>query len=50
MQKYLDVRLLAPSENETEWDVFILGYNVDGSSIKTVNTLIAIFNLYVKLT
>ncbi|XP_078049224.1 gamma-tubulin complex component 3 isoform X1 [Augochlora pura] len=26
----LDVRLLAPSENETGWDVFILDYNVAG--------------------
>ncbi|XP_053984214.1 gamma-tubulin complex component 3 homolog [Hylaeus volcanicus] len=26
----LDVRLLAPSENEKGWDVFILDYNVDG--------------------
>ncbi|XP_076657908.1 gamma-tubulin complex component 3 isoform X1 [Halictus rubicundus] len=26
----LDVRLLAPSENETGWDVFILDYNVSG--------------------
>ncbi|XP_031837668.1 gamma-tubulin complex component 3 isoform X2 [Nomia melanderi] len=26
----LDVRLLAPSENETGWDVFILDYNVGG--------------------
>ncbi|XP_020297110.1 gamma-tubulin complex component 3 homolog isoform X2 [Pseudomyrmex gracilis] len=30
VQKRLDVRLLAPSENETGWDVFILDYNVDG--------------------
>lgn len=26
----LDVRLLAPSENEKGWDVFILDYNVGG--------------------
>lgn len=37
MQKRLDVRLLAPSENETGWDVFILDYNVDGP-IGTVKT------------
>ncbi|KMQ95615.1 gamma-tubulin complex component 3 [Lasius niger] len=30
VQKRLDVRLLAPSESETGWDVFILDYNVDG--------------------
>lgn len=30
VQKRLDVRLLAPSENETGWDVFALDYNVDG--------------------
>ncbi|KAK0087490.1 hypothetical protein PV325_000931 [Microctonus aethiopoides] len=30
VQRRLDVRLLAPSENETGWDVFILDYNVDG--------------------
>lgn len=28
--KRLDVRLLAPSENERGWDVFILDYNVGG--------------------
>lgn len=36
VQKRLDVRLLAPSESETGWDVFILDYNVDGP-IGTVN-------------
>ncbi|KAL7301860.1 hypothetical protein TKK_0005465 [Trichogramma kaykai] len=30
VQKRLDVRLLAPSENETGWDIFALDYNVDG--------------------
>jgi gamma-tubulin complex component 3 len=30
VQKRLDVRLLAPSESETGWDVFILDYNIDG--------------------
>ncbi|XP_015587434.1 gamma-tubulin complex component 3 [Cephus cinctus] len=30
VQRRLDVRLLAPSESETGWDVFILDYNVDG--------------------
>ncbi|XP_034947790.1 gamma-tubulin complex component 3 [Chelonus insularis] len=30
VQRRLDVRLLAPSEKETGWDVFILDYNVDG--------------------
>ncbi|XP_043288124.1 gamma-tubulin complex component 3 [Venturia canescens] len=30
VQRRLDVRLLAPSEGETGWDVFILDYNVDG--------------------
>lgn len=28
--KRLDVRLLAPSENERGWDIFILDYNVGG--------------------
>ncbi|XP_066585040.1 gamma-tubulin complex component 3-like [Prorops nasuta] len=30
VQRRLDINLLAPSENETGWDVFILDYNVDG--------------------
>ncbi|KAK2580582.1 hypothetical protein KPH14_007705 [Odynerus spinipes] len=30
VQRRLDVRLLAPSDNETGWDIFILDYNVDG--------------------
>ncbi|XP_046746973.1 gamma-tubulin complex component 3 isoform X2 [Diprion similis] len=30
VQRRLYVRSLAPSENETGWDVFILDYNVDG--------------------
>jgi len=51
VQKRLDVRLLAPSESETGWDVFILDYNVDGP-IGTVkycyNILIVIFNLHIK--
>lgn len=38
VQKRLDVRLLAPSENETGWDVFILDYNVDGP-IGTVKSI-----------
>ncbi|XP_076756926.1 gamma-tubulin complex component 3 [Xylocopa sonorina] len=30
IHRRLDVRLLAPSENERGWDVFILDYNVEG--------------------
>lgn len=30
VQRRLYVRSLAPSENETGWDVFVLDYNVDG--------------------
>ncbi|XP_012278710.1 gamma-tubulin complex component 3 [Orussus abietinus] len=30
VQRRLDVRFLAPSENETGWDVFVLDYNVAG--------------------
>lgn len=30
IHRRLDVRLLAPSENERGWDVFILDYNVGG--------------------
>jgi gamma-tubulin complex component 3 len=42
VQKRLDVRLLAPLENETGWDVFALDYNVDGP-IGTVTLLCSIY-------
>lgn len=49
VQKRLDVRLLAPSESETGWDVFILDYNVDGP-IGTVKKTIVIYYLRNKIT
>ena len=45
IQKRLDVRFLAPSENETGWDVFSLDYNVDGP-IGTVICLIFFQELF----
>jgi len=43
VQKRLDVRLLAPSESETGWDVFILDYNVDGP----IGTVKHCYNYYI---